>query len=250
MKKNLKNRPLVIGITLDYEEGGDHYSKLPYYALRENYCSAVSRHGTIPVPLTHELSCVDSYAKMIDGLLITGGAFDVSPELYGESKVHEKVHRKDNRTRFEWDITQKMLDAKKPVLGVCGGEQLLNVVLGGTLIQHIPDAVPNALEHEQKNPRSEPGHEVSIVKGTLLHKVVGSDRMAVNSAHHQAVAQPAPGCIVNARAPDGVIEGIEWPEHPFCLGVQWHPEYEVTPADQKIIVAFLEACRKQVPPVA
>ncbi|MGE0754066.1 MAG: gamma-glutamyl-gamma-aminobutyrate hydrolase family protein [Alphaproteobacteria bacterium] len=246
MKKPLKNRPLVIGITLDYEEGGDNYSKMPYYALRENYCSSVSRHGTVPVPLTHELACVDSYAAMIDGLIITGGAFDVPPELYGESNIHEKVSLKDQRTRFEWGITQKMLDLKKPILGICGGQQLLNVVLGGTLIQHIPDTVPNALEHEQKNPRSEPGHDVAIIKGTLLHKVVGSDTMAVNSAHHQAVAELGNDCVVNARSSDGVIEGIEWPDHPFCLGVQWHPEYEVTPADQKIIVAFLEACRKQV----
>lgn len=246
MKKSQKTRPLVIGITLDYEEGGKGYSSVPYYAVRENYCNSISRHGIVPILLPHEMSCIDFYADMIDGLLITGGAFDVSPELYGEHDVHEKVTLKDRRTRFEWAITQKMIEREQPILGICGGEQLLNVVLGGTLIQHIPDAVSGAIEHEQKNPRSEPGHDVAVVKGTLLHRIVGSDTIAVNSAHHQAIAQPAPGCIINARAEDGVIEGIEWPQHPFCLGVQWHPEYEVTPADQKIIIAFLEACRKQV----
>ena len=241
MKKEPRNHLPVIGITLDYEESGG-YSKMPYYALRENYCHAVSRHGAIPLPLPHDIAYVGQYAEMIDGLIITGGAFDVSPTLYGETNVHEKVVLKDKRTKFEWEITRLMLDQKKPILGICGGEQLLNVILGGTLIQHIPDSVTGALEHEQKNPRSEPGHDVSIVKGTLLHRIVGSDRMAVNTAHHQAVDVVAPGCIINARTSDGVIEGIEWPEHPFCLGVQWHPEYDVTPDDQKIMVAFLQAC--------
>lgn len=245
MNNTLNNRPLRIGITLDYEDGGAGYSKMPYYALRENYCASISRHGAVPVPLPHDMSCVGHYAELIDGLIVTGGAFDVSPALYGEQSTHETVKLKDNRTRFEWEITQRTLDNQRPVLGICGGEQLLNVVLGGTLIQHIPDSVENALEHEQPNPRSEPGHDISVAKGTLLHKIVGSDTVAVNSAHHQSVAEVAPGCVVNAVAPDGVIEGMEWPEHPFCLGVQWHPEYEVTPADQKIFVAFLEACRKQ-----
>ncbi len=241
MKKAQKSGLPVIGITLDYEETGG-YSKMPHYALRENYCSAVSRHGAVPLPLPHDLSRVEQYIGMIDGLIITGGAFDVSPALYGDTSVHEKVTLKDRRTQFEWEITRLALDRQMPVLGICGGEQLLNVVLGGTLIQHIPDAVSGALEHEQKNPRSEPGHDVAVVKGTLLHRIIGNDKVAVNTAHHQAVGKPAPGCIVNARSDDGVIEGIEWPEHPFCLGVQWHPEYDVTPADQKIFVAFLDAC--------
>lgn len=237
----------VIGFTLDYEEGGQPpvYSKMPWYALRENYCSSVSRHGAIPLPLPHEVAFVDAYLDRLDGLIITGGAFDVSPELYGESTTHETVTTKDRRTKFEFAITRGAIERRMPILGICGGQQLLNVVLGGTLIQHIPDSIENALEHEQKNPRTEPGHSIAISPGTLLHRIVKKDRMEVNSAHHQAVAKPAPGAIIDATAPDGVIEGIELPTqvHPFCLGVQWHPEYSVTPDDDVIIKAFLDAAR-------
>ncbi len=235
----------IIGITLDYETTGG-YSKMPWYAVRENYCSSVSALGAIPIPLPHEVTLAPQYLAMLDGLIITGGAFDIPPSMYGETHQHETVVTKDNRTQFEWAITKGMIAAKKPVLGICGGEQLLNVVLGGTLIQHIPDAVQNALEHEQKNPRTQPGHAVTIAKNTLLHRIIGTDSAEVNSAHHQAVAKLAPDAVVNAVAPDGVIEGLELPSsvHPFCLGVQWHPEYHVTPADSAIFQAFVAACQK------
>ncbi len=129
------------------------------------------------------------------------------------------------------------------VLGICGGLQLLHVALGGTLIQHIPDAVPDALAHEQPNPRHEPGHSVTVTPGTLLHKIVGSGEMNVNSAHHQAAADAPGDAIINARATDGVIEGIEGRGPGFCLGVQWHPEYEVDPGDVRIFAAFVNAAR-------
>jgi putative glutamine amidotransferase len=242
MKTDTKSGHPVIGFTLDYETGGG-YSKLPWYALRENYCSAVSRFGAIALALPHDLQSVESYLGMLDGLVITGGAFDVSPELYGQKTTSDKVSTKDTRTQFEFAITRGAIERKMPILGICGGQQLLNVVLGGTLIQHISDSIKNALEHEQKNPRSEPGHEVSVKAGTLLSRIVGANKISVNSAHHQAVAKIAPGCIVNATAPDGVIEGIEYPAHPFCLGVQWHPEYFVSPADEKIFAAFVAASK-------
>lgn len=231
----------LIGFTLDYEESPT-YSKMPWYALRDNYCASVARYGAAPLCLPHEVAHVDAYLAIIDGLVITGGNFDVPPEMYGQSTLSDTVTTKPRRSQFEYAITQGALARDMPILGICGGEQLLNVILGGTLIQHIPDTVENPLEHEQKNPRSEPSHAVAIVAGTKLSSILNAQDIAVNSAHHQAIATPAPGVIVNATAPDGVIEGIELPTHPFCIGVQWHPEYSVSGADNTLMQAFVAAC--------
>ncbi|MES2984239.1 MAG: gamma-glutamyl-gamma-aminobutyrate hydrolase family protein [Pseudomonadota bacterium] len=232
----------VIGFTLDYENSGG-YSKYPWYALRDNYTASVARAGGVPIALPHEVEYAQQYLDLMQGLIITGGNFDVPPEMYGDHHVHDKVTTKPRRSQFEWAVTQGALERNMPILGICGGEQLLNVILGGTLIQHIPDSIANPLAHEQPNPRHEPGHEIAIVAGTLLYRIVGSSTVAVNSAHHQAVGKTAQGVVVNARAGDGVIEGIEYPAHPFCLGVQWHPEFSITKADDKIFTAFIEAAR-------
>lgn len=230
----------VIGITLDSEPPGG-YAAQPWYAVRENYCDSVARAGGIPILLPHESDRADDYLSMVDGLIITGGAFDVDPALFGASSRHETVTTKDRRTTFELAITRGAMARDMPMLGICGGEQLLNVVLGGTLIQHIPDEVKGALEHEQTNPRTEPGHAVTVTAGTLLHRIADRSELSVNTAHHQSVKDVGEDVVVNAVAPDGVIEGIESPRFRFCLGVQWHPEYGVDPADPKIFDAFIGA---------
>lgn len=232
----------VIGITLDSEEPGG-YSKFPWYALRQNYCSAVSQAGGLPLPLPHLPDLAQAYLDRIDGLIVTGGAFDVDPALFGAATRHDTVVLKRDRTRFEMAMVNGALERDLPILGICGGQQLLNVVLGGTLIQHIPDEVPGCLAHEQPNPRDQAGHDVAIVPGTRLADIVGSLRIAVNSAHHQAVKAVAPGCVVNAHAEDGVVEGIEHPSRRFCIGVQWHPEFTISPADAALYGAFIKACR-------
>ena len=232
----------VIGVTLDSEEPGG-YSKLPWYALRQNYCEAVARAGGLPILLPHEPEQAGAYLDRIDGLVVTGGAFDVDPALFGAATRHATVKLKTKRTAFEIEITKGALARNMPVLGICGGEQLLAVALGGTLIQHIPDAIADALEHEQPNPRHEPGHRVAVRGGTLLHRIVGVQEMRVNSAHHQSVSDPGPFAVVNATAPDEVIEGIEDARYRFCLGVQWHPEFFVDPGDRRIFDALITACR-------
>jgi putative glutamine amidotransferase len=131
-------------------------------------------------------------------------------------------------------LLQGALQRDLPVLGICGGEQLLAVVLGGTLIQHIPDAIAEALPHEQSTLHSEPGHAVKILSGTLLERIVGTATMQVNTSHHQAVRSPGEG-IINAVAPDGVIEGIEDPARKFCL------EYLIDPGDTRIFAALIAA---------
>ncbi len=237
----MRTRP-IIGVTLDAEEPGG-YSKLPWYALRKNYFSALAEAGALPVALPHQTELAEAYLDEIDGLMITGGAFDVDPSLYGGGETHPTVTLKANRTDFELAVTRGALARNMPVLGICGGQQLLAVALGGTLIQHIPDSIQTSIAHEQPNPRDQPGHEVAIKPDTLLARIIGKPRMAVNSAHHQAVATPGSGAVVNALAPDGVVEGVESASHRFALGVQWHPEYAVDPADPLIFAAFVAACR-------
>lgn len=236
------SRP-VIGLTLDAEPAGG-YSKLPWYALRENYCVAVEQAGGLPILLPHEPDLVEAYLERLDGIVVTGGAFDIDPALFGAESRHATVTTKDRRTAFELDLTRGALAHDLPVFGICGGQQLLNVALGGTLIQHIPDEVAAALAHEQPNPRTEPGHSVRVAPGTLLADIVNAAEIPVNSAHHQAVKTVGAGVVVNATAADGVIEGIEDRRYRFCLGVQWHPEYAISPADPALFRAFIQAARR------
>jgi putative glutamine amidotransferase len=232
----------VIGITLDSEEAGG-YSKLPWYALRKNYVEKTAQAGGLPILLPHEPELAQHYLDRIDGLIVTGGAFDVDPALFGAQTRHATVTLKERRTAFELAIVRGAVERDMPLLGICGGQQLINVALGGTLIQHIPDEVAHPLAHEQPNPRTEPGHDVVLAEGTQLRRIAGAACIPVNSAHHQAVKDVAPGLIADAVARDGVIEGIEHPGKKFLIGVQWHPEYAISPADTALYDAFIAACR-------
>jgi putative glutamine amidotransferase len=235
----MHNRPLI-GVTLDSEQPGG-YSKYPWYAIRQNYAEAIIAAGGLPIALPHDPALAADYLGHIQALVVTGGAFDVDPSLYGDGERHETVTLKQGRTAAELALMRGALERNMPVLGICGGQQLLAVALGGTLIQHIPDSIPNALPHEQPNPRHEPGHAIAVTPGTLLHRIVGATEMRVNSAHHQAVRHPGPRAIVNAVAPDQVIEGVEDPRYRFCLGVQWHPEFSIDPGDRRIFDALVAA---------
>ncbi len=235
-----QKRKKLIGVTLDSEQPGG-YSVYPWYALRTNYAAAIAAAGGVPVALPHHAELAADMLDAIDALVITGGAFDVDPALYGAQEAHATVTLKAGRTRAEHALLEGALARDMPVLGICGGQQLLAVALGGTLIQHIPDTVPDALPHEQPNPRDQPGHKVAISPGTLLHRIVGAAEMQVNSSHHQAVLEAGPVGRVNAWAPDGVVEGIEDPRRRFCLGVQWHPEFLIDPGDMRIFAALVEA---------
>ena len=215
-------RPLI-GVTLDAEKPGG-YSKFPWYALRQNYLDAIDAAGGLAIALPHEPDRVADYLERIDALVVTGGAFDVDPSYYGGGARHATVITKDRRTAFEFGVTKGALAQDKPVLGICGGQQLLHVVLGG-----------------KPNPRDEPGHVVKVARGTQLHGIVGADELQVNSAHHQAAADSPAGIVVNATAPDGVIEGIEAPAYRFCIGVQWHPEFLISEGDARLFRAFLGA---------
>lgn len=229
----------IIGITLDSEEPGN-YSKFPWYAIRSNYLHSIEKFGGIPFPLLHTQKNIRNIYSLLDGLIITGGSFDIDPMKYGKKSKGSRII-KNNRTAFEISIFKMFLKSSKPILGICGGEQLLNVACGGTLIQDIKRKNRKSLEHEQKNPRDETSHTVNIIKNTYLSKIIKKNKIMVNSAHHQAIDKLGKNLIINGLANDKIIESIEHVSHRWCIGVQWHPEFLITNDDKKIIKSFIKS---------
>lgn len=216
----------VIGLTPDVGESAARPGRpsLPRYELKQAYADAVLAAGGLPIVLAYsedETAPLEAVA-LCDALVITGGAFDIPPDVYGARKHHKLGPLKTERTQYEQRVLRAALAAGKPVLGVCGGMQLLAVEAGGSLYQDIRDELPKAFDHEQKQDPREPGHPVRIIEGTALEAIVGRRDLQVNSTHHQAVRDPGRARI-SALSPDGVVEGIELVDC-FALGVQWHPE--------------------------
>lgn len=230
-----------IGITLDFETA-DHYAKYPWYALRQNYAQSFEQFGATSYLLPYNKNAIREYASYLDALVITGGNFDIPPQYYGQELLTTSII-KDERTAFELELFRQFFEANKPILGICGGEQLINVALGGTLIQHIPDEVEGCLEHEQRGPKHLPSHEVEILEISKLYQIIGQGSIEVNSTHHQAVKNLGRGLTIAALAPDGVIEAIEHAQKTYCIGVEWHPEYLTTEADKKLIQSLVDAAR-------
>ncbi len=234
----------IIGLTLDLETSKT-YSKFPWYALRENYCSSISNFGGIPIPLVYDNKSINSILDIIDGLVITGGAFDIDPKYYLERKKYKNIFIKNERTDFEINICKKALKKDIPILGICGGQQLLNIVYGGSLIQDIKKDLSTVIDHEQKNPRNQVSHSVKLNLNTKLYNIIKKKSIKVNSAHHQSIKTAGKGLIINAIAPDGVIEGIEDQSKSFCIGVQWHPEFMIKQSDNDLLKGFIKAAKKK-----
>tara|TARA_B110000444_G_C18761303_1_gene557727 strand:- start:510 stop:1232 length:723 start_codon:yes stop_codon:yes gene_type:complete len=238
----MKNKPLI-GLTLDLEQKKS-YSVFPWYAIRENYCSAISSFGGIPIPLAYDISAINTILDKVDGFIITGGAFDINPTYFSENKKYKTVVLKDSRTKYEIKLCEEVLKRNLPLLGICGGQQLINVIYGGSLIQDISSEIKTNINHEQENPRDQTSHSVLIKKNTLLYDIISKENILVNSAHHQSVKNPGSGLLVNARANDGVIEGIEDATMNFCLGVQWHPEFLIEDSDRALLQYFINKSKK------
>jgi len=228
----------IIGVTLDNEEPG-HYSKFPWYAIRQNYLHTIENLGGIPFPLFHSLNNINDITKLVDGIIITGGNFDINPSIYGKENINSR-NEKNFRTNFEIKLCEIGLKKNIPILGICGGEQLINICLGGTLIQDIKSLNFKTLEHEQTNPRNEISHEVFLTPKTKLYNIVNQNSIMVNSAHHQSVDRLGKDLIINGKSKDGIIESIESTIHKWCIGVQWHPEFLITKADKLILADFIK----------
>ena len=221
----------------------------PKYDLKAAYADAVSRAGGLPfiLPYSEDRALIDQYLDRVSGLLITGGAFDIPPEAYGETPKAGLGELKPGRTHFELAVLRVALQRKIPVLGICGGMQLLNVAFGGSLVQDIGTEIANAKPHEQKHDRTQPQHPIEVVDHSVLAECVGGKgQLMVNSTHHQAVKAVGQGLMASAHAPDGVVEAIEiQAKDQFVLGVQWHPELmiDTVPPNLGIYKAFVQRAR-------
>jgi putative glutamine amidotransferase len=172
----------------------------------------------------------DQPADVIDavhGLLLTGGR-DVDPALYGEPPHATYAAAEPGRDRYELDLLRRAFAAGMPVFAICRGIQVLNVALGGTLVQDVATQLQSTLNHSVREPSSAIAHDIWINPGSVIERLMrehlNDDTCAVNSRHHQAIRTLGDGLVVSATAPDGVIEAVEDPGRVFCLGVQWHPE--------------------------
>ncbi len=210
----------IIGINCDYEEKG----KLPYSFTYRDYSEAIIAAGAIPLllPIVKDKNDVERLADRIDGLLLTGGD-DVPPQHYGQERHAKTICVHPDKDISDITLVQVALQMKKPILAICYGTQLINVVLGGSLLQDIPSECTKPIAHkDSQNGRYT--HRIKVKEGSLLYGIIGVDTIETNSTHHQAIHTLGKGLTDTAHTADGIIEAVECRDYPFLIGVQWHPE--------------------------
>lgn len=227
----------LIGLTTYGRDAEDRFS------LPANYLDAVRAAGGIPVLLAPGESHWKTILETVDGIVLTGGG-DIAPDHYGSDGHADIYGVSEERDTLELEVTQWCLERRLPVFGICRGCQLLNVALGGTLLEHLPDVVGNDIEH-RRLPRTPVHHPIQLSPGSQLAQICQERDFSAASLHHQAIDQVAPVLQVVAHAPDGTVEAIEMPGHPELIAVQWHPEMTAfeDPIQQRIFSAFIELCQ-------
>ncbi len=234
----------VIGITASHDTEHDKLF------INSVYLRAIRNAGGIPMIFPMEVMEDDlrDLVTLTDGVLFTGGD-DIHPFLYGEETDAKCGNVSQPRDSMEMALVPLVMEFGKPIFGICRGIQILNTAMGGTLYQDIPSQFKSELSiaHRQPFAYKVPSHTVDITPGTLLSRILGEEHasIAVNSMHHQAIKDVAPGLEVCGYAPDKMTEAVYAPDYPFLLGVQWHPEHLTTsqPDAAKLFAAFVDACR-------
>jgi putative glutamine amidotransferase len=228
----------VIGVTMSR----------PIGAAEEAYSAAIAAAGAIPVVIPYGLdpSSLARLYQQLDAILLTGGG-DIAPERYGARPVHELRSIDVERDGMEIKLARSAVGGRKPILGICRGLQVLNVALGGTLVQDISSEVAGALAHDLPDTDGAAiAHPVDLRAGLLLEVLEGTPRIDVNSSHHQAVRKLGLGLRISGTAPDGVVEAIECDGHPFAVAVQWHPERLLTqPGSRALFARLTEEARRE-----
>ena len=232
----------VIGIIPLFDEEKDSIWMVP------GYMDGIRRAGAVPMilPLVCDQADLRQIKSMCSGYLFTGG-HDVDPSLYGEEKTGLCGPACMERDRLEQNVFRMAWEDHKAVLGICRGLQLINVLMGGSMFQDLPSEFQGTccIEHHMKPPYSRVCHQVELVQGGPLCKLLGRNSMGVNSYHHQGIKKLAPGLKATAVAEDGLVEGIYAPDREYIQAVQWHPEF-MSPGDAdagKIFRSFIEGSK-------
>ncbi len=220
----------------------------PYYRGYVPIVHAVEQAGGIPFLIPYDLEDTNLRAlyRRIDGLLLPGGG-DIHPRFFGDEAPHPSTNIEEARDEAEIKLIRWAADDDMPMLGICRGCQIMNVALGGTLIQDIPSQIATDIAHDFPNsrPRGLTAHPVTIVAESRLAQIVGEAQIMVNSWHHQVIDKLAPGAVLAAQSPDELVEAFEIPSKRFVISVQWHPEDMIADdeASRKLFRAFIRAAQ-------
>lgn len=231
--------PPLIGITT---YGQDEELKFP---LPRQYVDCVRRAGAVAVLIPPGESRIDELLSSLNGVILAGGG-DVDPARY-DGQQHESIYAVDQeRDAMEFKLAQRVIDTGMPTLAICRGIQVVNVVLGGTLIEHLPDEVGEDVVHRLP-PREPTEHPIRVERQSRLAEIVGEVHFTAASWHHQAARQVADELVVTAYAPDGTIEAAEMPDHPWMIAVQWHPELTADrdAAQQRLFDEFVRSANER-----
>jgi putative glutamine amidotransferase len=232
----VSNKPVIL-VGCDGRTGDE---KRPRDGVYSAYLDAVVRAGGVPLIMPARVALLEELLTLADGVLLPGGD-DLDPRHFGEADTGcEKPYLDERRVGLELAILRRAFATDRPLLGICAGGQLMNVALGGSLIQHLGDKLPT---HRQPGEKYSARHPIHIEGGSGLYRILGKSETETNSSHHQAIGRVADALRVTARSPDGVVEAVEAPAKRFYIGVQWHPETDPNPDSLKLFQAFIDSCR-------
>jgi putative glutamine amidotransferase len=235
----MPDRPPRIGITTYGRNPDDRFT------IPAKYVDATRRAGGLPLLLAPGEPRLPDFLDLLDALILTGGP-DVDPVLYRGAR-HPEIYGIDReRDTSDLQLARHAVTTKLPTLCICRGTQVLNVALGGTLVEHLPDVVGEKILHRGKE-RAYTPHAIRIDEHSRLAEILGATETSPMSSHHQALRDVAPGLTIVARAPDGVIEAVEMRDHPWLVAVQWHPESTAAedPMQQRLFDALVAAARRR-----
>ena len=247
-------RPIVL-LPPDVQTVQTRRGPLATFVVQRPYTDAILEAGGVPITMptlddtsANDAQALDQLVELADALVLPGGGFDIDPALYGEPLNDKCGELKPERTNLERALLARAEKKGIPILGICGGMQLMNVARGGTLWQDLASQRPTSAEHQQPGPKHEAAHRVVVEGGTKLASLVGAlpsegEGLGVNSTHHQAVKALGRGLVVTATATDGLVEAFEDPTLPFYVGVQWHPESMREAPQRAIYRGLLDAAR-------